>query len=68
MKVAGEEEGKGGKAMAMATQAAEEQTATLTKRAMEMKMREVGKEEGNGSKGTKRDGNAEEDGDGKQQG
>jgi hypothetical protein len=54
--------------MAMATQAAEERTATLTKRAMAMKMREAGKEEGNGSKGTKRDGNAEEDGDGKQQG
>ncbi len=48
MKVAGEEEGKGGKAMAMASWAACEWTARLTKRAMAMKMREVGKEKGNG--------------------
>jgi hypothetical protein len=68
MRVAGKEEGKGSKAMAMATQAACERTARLTKRAMAMKTREAGKEEGNGKKGSKRDGNGKEDGDGEQQG
>ncbi len=38
--------------MAMATQVAGERTATLTKRAMAMKTREVGEEEGNGKKGS----------------
>jgi hypothetical protein len=68
MRVEGEKESEGGKAIAMATQAAGEQTATLTNRAMAMKTREAGKEEGNGKKGSKSDGNGEEDGDGKQQG
>jgi hypothetical protein len=38
--------------MAMATQAAGERTATLTKRAMAMKTKEAGEEEGNGMKGS----------------
>ncbi len=54
--------------MAMATWVAGEQTATLTKKAMAMKTREVGEEERNGKKGSKSDGNGKEDGDGKQQG
>jgi hypothetical protein len=63
MRVPSEEEGKGSKAMAMATRAGDERMATLMKRAMATKMREVGKDEGNG-KGGKSDGNGKEDGDG----
>jgi hypothetical protein len=42
MRVAVEEVSKGSKAMALATRVAGERTATATKRAMEMKIREVG--------------------------
>jgi hypothetical protein len=66
MRVAGEEEGKGGKTMAMATRVADEWTVTLTKCAMAMKTREVGKEKGIG-RGGKSNGNGKEDGNGKQQ-
>jgi hypothetical protein len=44
----GKEEGKGGKAMALATRVAGKWMATGTKRVMAMKMTEAGKEEGNG--------------------
>jgi hypothetical protein len=54
--------------MAIATRAAGERTAMLTKRAIAMKTREAGKEEGNCKKGSKSNGNGEEDGDGEQQG
>ncbi len=43
-----------------------EQTASVTKRAMAMKTREAGKEEGNG-KGSKSSGDGKEDGNGEQQ-
>ncbi len=66
MRVAGKEEGKGGKAMAMATRVAGKRMATATKRVMAMKTREAGKEEGNG-KGGKSNGNGKKDGDGEQQ-
>ena len=62
MRVAGEEEGKGGKA----TKVAGEPTATQTKRALAMKTREAGKEEGIG-RGDKSNGNGKEDCNGKQQ-
>ncbi len=65
MRVAGEEEGKGGKAMALATRVVGKWTATATKRAMTTKTREVGKKEGNG-KGGKSNGDGKEDGNGKQ--
>jgi hypothetical protein len=68
MRVVSEDEGEGGKAMAIATRAAGEQTATLTKRAIAMKTREACKKEGNGKKGSKSNGNGKEDGDGEQQG
>ncbi len=51
IRVAGKEEGKGGKAMALATRVAGEQMATATKRAMATKTREAGEEEGNGKGG-----------------
>jgi hypothetical protein len=63
MRVAGNEEGKGGKAMGMATRVAGEQMAMLTKSAMATKTREVGNEEGIG-RGGKSSGDGEEDGDG----
>ncbi len=66
MRVGGEEDGKGGKAMALVTRVAGEQMATAVKRAIATKMREAGKEEGNG-KGGKSNGNGKEDSDGKQQ-
>jgi hypothetical protein len=66
MRVVGEEEGKGSKAMALATRVAGKRMVTATKRVMVTKMREVGKEEGN-CKGGKSDGNGKEDGDGEQQ-
>ncbi len=65
IRVAGNEEGEGGKAMAMATRVAGERTAMLTKSAMVTKTREVSDEKGIG-RGGKSSGNGEEDGDGKQ--
>jgi hypothetical protein len=65
MRVLGEEEGKGGKAMAMATRAAGELTATLMKSAVATKTREVGKEEGIG-RGGKSNSDGKEDGNCKQ--
>ncbi len=61
----GIEEGKGGKAMAIAAWVAGKEMATTMMRAMVMNTKEAGEEEGNG-KGGKRDGNGEEDGNGKQ--
>jgi hypothetical protein len=66
MRVGGNEEGKGSKAMAIATRVAGERTAMLTKSAMGTKTREVGDEKGIG-KGGKSSGDGEEDGNGKQQ-
>jgi hypothetical protein len=65
MRVAGNKEGEGSKAMAMATRVAGKQTAMLTKIAMAMKIREVGDEKGSG-RGGKSSGNGKEDGNGKQ--
>jgi hypothetical protein len=65
MRVAGNEEGKGGKAMAMVTRVAGERMGMLTKSAMAMKIREVSDEKGIGRGGKSR-GNGEEDGDGEQ--
>ncbi len=53
MRVAGDGEGEGGKAMAMAKRVAGKLTVTAMKRAMAMKTREAGEEEGN-DKGSKR--------------
>jgi hypothetical protein len=66
MRVVGIEEGKGIKAMVIAAWVAGEGMATKTTRAMGMKMKEAGDEEGN-VKGGKSDGNGEEDGNGEQQ-
>ncbi len=66
MRVAGKEEGKGGKAMAIAARVADNQTAMATKRAMLTATREAGEEEGNG-KGDMSNGDGKEDGNGKQQ-
>ncbi len=68
MRVVGIKEGKGGKAMvmAMATRVVGKQMARAMTRAMVVKMKEVGEEEGNG-KGGKSNGDGKEDGDGKQQ-
>jgi hypothetical protein len=65
MRVVGIEEGKGSKAMAMATRVAGEQTATVMARVMGMKTKEAGEEEGDG-KGGKSNGNDKEDGNDKQ--
>jgi hypothetical protein len=65
MRMAGKEEGKGGKVMVMATRVAGEQTVILMKSTMAIKMREVCKEEGIGS-GSKSNDNGEENNDGKQ--
>ncbi len=65
MRVVGNEEGEGGKAMAMATRVAGERTAMLTKIAMATKTREVGNEEGIG-RGSKSSGDGKEDGNGEQ--
>jgi hypothetical protein len=54
MRVVGKEEGEGGKAMAMVTMMAGERRATLTKRVMATKMREAGR-------GSKSNGDGEED-------
>jgi hypothetical protein len=72
MRVAGDKEGNGEKAMKMAKRVAGERTATMvvgkgmataTKRAMTTKTREAGEEEENGKVG-KTDDNGKEDGDG----
>jgi hypothetical protein len=60
MKVVDDEEGEGGKAMAMVTRVAGERMAVATKRAMAMKTREASKEEGNG-KGVKSNGGGKEE-------
>jgi hypothetical protein len=65
MRGAGTKEGKGSKAMAMATRVVGDYTATATKKAMATKTREVNKEEGNG-KGNKNNGDGKEDGRGEQ--
>ncbi len=59
MRVAGNKEGKGSKAMAMATRVAGERTAMLTKSAMATKTREVSDEKGT-SRGGKSSGDGEE--------
>jgi hypothetical protein len=66
MRVAGQEEGKGSKAMAMATRVVGKRMGTMTRRVMAMKTREAGEEEGN-SKGSNSGGNHLEDGDGERQ-
>jgi hypothetical protein len=66
MRVAGNEEGEGGKAMAMAARVAGERTEMLTKSAMATKTREVSNEKGIG-RGGKSSGDGKEDGDGEQQ-
>ncbi len=66
MRVAGDEEGEGGKAMAMATRVAGERMAKLTKIAMATRTRKVGNEEGIG-RGGKSNGDGKEDGNGKRQ-
>jgi hypothetical protein len=67
MRVVGNKEGEGGKAMAMAmaTRVAGERTAMLMKSAMATKTREVSDEKGIG-RGGRSSGNGEEDGDGEQ--
>ncbi len=65
MRVAGNKEGKGGKAMAMLTRVAGECMAMLTKSAMATKTREVSNEKGIG-RGSKSSGDGKEDGDGEQ--
>jgi hypothetical protein len=65
MRVAGNEEGEGGKAMAMATRVAGERTAMLMKSAMATKTREVSNEKGIG-RGGKSSVDGEEDGYGEQ--
>jgi hypothetical protein len=55
MRMAGDKEGKGGKAMAMAGMVAGKRMEMTMKRAMATKTREAGKEEGNG-KGSKSNG------------
>ncbi len=66
MRVAGKEEGIGGKVMVLATRVMGKWTLTAMKRVMAMKTREVGKEEGK-SKGGKSNGNGKEDRNGEQQ-
>jgi hypothetical protein len=63
MRVAGNEEGEGGKAMTMATSVAGDRTALLAKSAMATKTRKVGDEKGIG-RGGKSSGDGKEDGDG----
>jgi hypothetical protein len=65
MRVADKDNSKGSKSMVLATRVAGERTAMVTKRAMLIKMREAGEEEGN-SLGGWSDGDGKEDGDGKQ--
>jgi hypothetical protein len=66
MRVASDKVGEGGKAMATATSVAGERTAAATKRAMGMKTREVGVEEG--SKDSKSHSDGEEEGTGEEDG
>ncbi len=63
MRVAGKEEGKGSKAMALAKRVGGKWLATATKRAMATMTWEVGEEEGNCKDG-KSNGDGKEDGDG----
>ncbi len=65
MRVVGDEEGEGSKEMALATMVAGKQMVMATKRAMAMKTREPGEEDGTG-KGDKSKCNGEEDGNGQQ--
>jgi hypothetical protein len=58
MRVVGDKDGEGGKAMVMATRVVGERTVMALKRAMTMKMKEACEEEGNG-KGGKRNGDGE---------
>ncbi len=67
MMMMGEEEGKGGKVMAMATRVACKQMAMPMKGVISIKTKEAGKEEVDG-KGSKRDGNGMDSGNGKQRG
>jgi hypothetical protein len=66
MRVAGKEDSKGNKAMALATWVTGKRTAMAIMREMARKTREEGKEEGN-DKGSKSNGDGKEDGDGEQQ-
>ncbi len=66
MRMAGIKEGKGSKAMVIATRVVGKGMATATTRAMVTKTKEVGEEERN-SKGGKSHGNGEEDSNGEQQ-
>jgi hypothetical protein len=66
MRVVGIKEGKGGKAMVIATWVADEGMATTMAWAMVTKTKEAGEEEGN-SKGSKSDCNGKGDGNGKRQ-
>jgi hypothetical protein len=59
--------GEGGKAMATATRVVGKWTAMATKRAMAMKTREAGKEEGNDN-GIKSKSDGKEEGNGKEDG
>jgi hypothetical protein len=63
MRVVGIEDGKGGKAMAMATRVVGKWMAAATTRAMVMKIKGAGEEEGNG-KGGKGNGDGKEEGNG----
>ncbi len=65
MRVEGNKESKGGKAMAMVTRVVGKQMAMATKKVMEMKTKEAGKEERNGM-GIKSYGDGKEEGDGEQ--
>ncbi len=65
IRVAGKEEGEGGKMMPMTTRVAGELTVTAKNRAMATKAREAGEKKRNG-KGGKSGGNGKKDGDGKQ--
>jgi hypothetical protein len=64
-RLAGIEEGEGGKAMVMATRVVGKRTATATTRGMVTKTKEAGEEEGDGKDG-KSNGDGKESGNGKQ--
>jgi hypothetical protein len=66
MRVVGNKEGEGSKAIAMATRVEGKCVGTAMKRAMATTTREAGKEEGNG-KDDKSNDNGKEDGDYEQQ-
>jgi hypothetical protein len=67
MRVAGNNEDKGGKMITTATRVTSKWTATARKRAMATAMREAREEEGNGM-GGKSDCDGKEEGDGKEDG